>query len=192
MKKKVCKFLLKLMRYKPDFESTRHDIPQYVLVFAPHTSWRDFVIGKLFLVAMGVKTSFLIKKEAFFFPLGPILKKLGGIHVTRTNYHKFTDQVAALFKDPNLKSILVCPEGTRRCVSTWKKGFYTIGEKANVPFVLGYIDYNTRRCGMGPVFYPTGNYEEDVQQMQEFFYGMRGRRKGHFYWETFGREKGEG
>lgn len=44
------------------------DIPQSIIVVAPHTSYWDAVIGKLFLRSAGIKHKLLSKKELFFFP----------------------------------------------------------------------------------------------------------------------------
>jgi len=53
------------------------NIDKCVIGIAPHTSMWDFLWGKLFLGIHGVKAKILIKKEMFFFPLGPILKMMG-------------------------------------------------------------------------------------------------------------------
>jgi hypothetical protein len=42
------------------------------------------------------------------------------------------------------------------------------------------LDYRNRKGGIGPVFELTGNYEADLQEIQKFYHGMRGRRKGCF------------
>ena len=184
MKKNFFIFLLKLMRYKPDFHHIPQESSKCVLVFAPHTSWRDFIIGYFFMNVLGVKASFLIKKSAFKFPLGALLRSLGGIPVDKGNHEKFTNYVSDIIKKEDQMAMLICPEGTRKLVKKWRKGFYTIAQKADVPIVLGYIDYNTRRCGMGPVFIPSGDYEKDLPEIQKFYYGMRGRRKGLFHLEN--------
>ena len=52
-------------------------VKKFVLVAAPHTSNWDFFIGKVAMWMKGKKVKILIKKEAFFFPIGPILKLMG-------------------------------------------------------------------------------------------------------------------
>jgi 1-acyl-sn-glycerol-3-phosphate acyltransferase len=180
--KKICLRILKLFRYKLDIEN----IPQekkYVLVFAPHTSWTDFAVGKIALTAMGVKTTTLIKKELFFFPLGAFLTYIGGYPVDRKRTKNLTDTIAQYIKTEDEVVFLIAPEGTRRRVETWKRGFYHIAQKAEVPIALAYLDYRDRKGGIGPVYYPTGNYEIDLQEIQKFYYGMKGRRKGRFHLE---------
>lgn len=56
-------------------------VPDYdkcVVCAAPHTTNLDLFIGKLFYGAWGRKTSFMMKKEWFFFPLGILFKAVGG------------------------------------------------------------------------------------------------------------------
>ncbi|PKP20574.1 MAG: acyltransferase [Bacteroidetes bacterium HGW-Bacteroidetes-19] len=184
MKKLFCKFLLKLFRYKLDFTHVPPEAHKSILVFAPHTSWRDFVIGKLAVTALGFETNVLIKRAAFVFPLGNILRYFGGIPVDRGNFSRFTTQVAEVIKEREKMGLIICPEGTRSLVQKWKRGFYVMAEKAEVPIILGYLDYNTRKCGLGPVFYVTGDYEKDLLEIQKFYYGMKGRRKGLFHLEN--------
>ena len=59
------------------------DTKKCVIAVAPHTSYWDFVIGRLAYWVMGIKASFLIKKEAFRFPYRNLLKRMGGIPVDR-------------------------------------------------------------------------------------------------------------
>jgi 1-acyl-sn-glycerol-3-phosphate acyltransferase len=153
---------------------------KYILVVAPHTSWTDFAIGKIALTAMNVKTTFLIKKELFFFPLGDYLKYLGGYPVNRKNAANLTDKLAEYIKEKEEIAFLITPEGSRKRVETWKRGFYYIALKAEVPLALGYLDFGARKGGIGPIFHPTGNYEADLKEIQKFYRGMKGRRKGRF------------
>lgn len=183
MKKKLCVLLLKLFRYKLDFSHVPPEAHKSIMVFAPHTSWRDFVIGKLAVTALGYETNVLIKRAAFVFPLGNILRYFGGIPVDRGNFSRFTTQVAEVIKEREKMGLIICPEGTRSLVQKWKRGFYVMAEKAEIPIVLGYLDYNTRKCGLGPVFYVTGDYDKDLLEIQKFYYGMKGRRKGLFHLE---------
>ena len=55
------------------------DIPEkYIICLAPHTSNWDLILGQLYAHAERIKSNFLMKKEWFFWPLGPIFRKMGG------------------------------------------------------------------------------------------------------------------
>ena len=51
----------------------------------------------------------------------------------------------------------------------WKTGFYRVAEGANVPIILGYLDYAKKHAGLGPVIIPSGNYEEDLEKIMDFY-----------------------
>jgi 1-acyl-sn-glycerol-3-phosphate acyltransferase len=174
-----CGFLLKLMGWK-----LNRDIPKEtercVLLFAPHTSAWDFVVGKLSLVTLGLRSGFLIKKEAFWFPQGIILKALGAIPIDRTNARNITDFSASLFdKYPRL-SLMIAPEGTRKRTENWKRGFYVVAQKANVPIALAYMDWRTKSGGIAKVIIPSGDYEKDLAEIKACYKGMQGKHKGCF------------
>lgn len=177
--KKFCLFLLKLLRFKTDLVNVPTD-DKYVLLFVPHTSMFDFVIGKITLTAMGVPALFLIKSEAFWWPLGVLLRKLGGVPVNRKNAAKFYLYAANLIREREKVALLISPEGTRKRNEKWKKGFLFIAEEAEVPIYLGYLDYGTRQVGIGPKFVPTGDHEADMKTVQAHYKGMRGLHKGWF------------
>jgi 1-acyl-sn-glycerol-3-phosphate acyltransferase len=103
----------------------------------------DFVIGRLAYWSLAVPVKFLIKKEAFQHPLGFLVKNMGGIPVDRKKSTNLVDQVADLFKDYEVLNVIITPEGTRKLVTNWKKGFYYIAIRANVPIVMGFGDFES-------------------------------------------------
>lgn len=181
--RKVSKAILSFFNYHIDTQNIPVETQKCVLLFAPHTSWRDFIIGKLALHAMGVKTAFLIKKEMFFFPFNYLLKAAGAHPVNRQNPRHFMDDTLKIIQTHEKIALLISPEGTRKKVK-WKRGFYSIATQANIPIVLGYLDYVSRKGGVGKAFYPTGDYEKDLQEIEKFYYGMRGRFSGQFNLEN--------
>lgn len=166
--KKIAKFILWLSGWKLVGEKEAH-MNKCVFIEAPHTSMWDFLWGRLGLWQLGIKVKFFIKKEMFVFPLGPILKFLGGIPVDRGKNSKMVDQIVEMFNKSETFSLVITPEGTRKYTEHWKKGFYYIAVKANVPIYLGYLNYEKKEGGAGKIFYPTGNYEKDLVEIQEFY-----------------------
>ncbi len=145
------------------------EIKQCVIVAAPHTSNWDFIIGRLAYFIMGVPVRFLIKKEAFKSPYAGLLRRMGGIAVDRSRSNNLVEEVASLFDKHKVLFVVITPEGTRKLVHQWRKGFYYIALKAHVPVALGYVDYKKKEGGFGPVFYPSGDYEADFDTIREFY-----------------------
>ena len=83
MKKAIYSFIYyRLLGWKTNVTVPNYD--KCVICAAPHTTNLDLFIGKLFYGAIGRKTSFMMKKEWFFFPLGFFFKAVGGIPVDRS------------------------------------------------------------------------------------------------------------
>ena len=105
----------------------------------------------------------------FFFPLGPILKALGGVPVDRKKGAGLVDEAVKRLKEDKNFSVIITPEGTRKYTENWKKGFYHIAMKSGKPIYLSWLDYEKKQGGSGKIFYPTGNYEADLKEIQEFY-----------------------
>lgn len=143
---------------------------KYVVISVPHTSVWDFVWGKLAFMAIGEKPAIFIKKESFFFPVGPILKALGAKPVNRgKGAVGLVDQVIHHFEKNNRFSVCITPEGTRSKVKKWKKGFYFIAQKANIPIYLGIIDYRKKVLEYGERFIPTGDIPKDMEYIKNYY-----------------------
>ena len=136
---------------------------------APHTSYWDFPIGRLALLARRISIKTMIKKESFYFPLGMILRFFGGIPVDRSNSQKVVKSITDQFKQEEDFILLITPEGTRKLNKRWKKGFYFIAQTAEVPIILGFLDYSKKIAGLGPVFFPSGDYDEDLRKIEQFY-----------------------
>ena len=142
MKKAISKALLRLAGWK--LGPVVEDVPKCVICVAPHTSNWDFIVGKLFYTSIGCNAGFLIKKEWFFFPFNLLFNWLGGVPVDRGKRTSVTDQMVERFKTSERFQLAVTPEGTRKRAKEWKKGFYFIALKANVPIVVAYFDYGKK------------------------------------------------
>lgn len=143
-----------------------------VICVAPHTSNWDFVIGKLFYTAIGCDAGFLMKRDWFFFPFGVLFRHMGGIPVDRSRRASVTDQIAAMFHQRERLQIAVTPEGTRGPAETWKRGFYYMALKGEVPILLAYIDYKKREAGILGVFHPTGDADADIAAIRRRYRGV--------------------
>lgn len=158
------------------------DLPEKCVVcVAPHTSNWDFVVGMLVKSALKIKASFFMKKEWFRFPLGGMMRSLGGIPVERSRSTSMTDRIAAEFANRSHLIVALTPEGTRSYNPDWKKGFYYIAEKAGVPIVLAFIDYRQKKVGYERLFIPTNNIDSDLAEIKNYYRNIAAK-----YPEKFG------
>ena len=188
MKARFWRFILKIFGWRFDV-GNNPDIHRCVIIMAPHTSVWDFVIGRISLWILGVKSRILIKKEFFRFPLGPLLRHMGGVSIDRGNRHNnVVKQVVEKFKENEQFTLVITPEGTRKYTKRWKRGFYDIAMGANVPIVITYIDYAKKQSGVGESFIPTGNYDNDIIEIQNHYKDVSAKYPENFnmsrmYWD---------
>ncbi len=178
----ISKFILKTFGWKEI--GAFPDLKKCVVIIAPHTSLMDFVIGKLYYSSIRTKPKFIIKKEFFVFPFGYILKALGGIAVDRKKGVSIIEQIVEEFKNSENLIVNITPEGTRKKVKRWKKGFYQIAEKANLPIAVSCIDYKKKQMGVIAVFYTTGDYNKDIKEIRNYYKGISGKHPEKFYIEN--------
>jgi 1-acyl-sn-glycerol-3-phosphate acyltransferase len=100
---------------------------------------------------------------------GVFFRWLGGIGIDRKQAGNRVETAANLFKKEEELIIIIPPEGTRKRVDKWKKGFYYIAQKANVPISFGYLDYKEKTGGVGGFIDLTDSFENDMEKIQKFY-----------------------
>jgi 1-acyl-sn-glycerol-3-phosphate acyltransferase len=162
-----------------------------VVVAAPHTSNWDWPFTIAVGWAIGVKMQWVGKHTLFKGPMGPIMRAFGGVSVDRRSSHNFVQQIVDRFamcgEDDELM-IVISPEGSRSKVGRWKTGFYHMARSANVPIILGFLDYERKQGGLGTIFWPTGDLEADAAHLREFYKHVRGRNQRQMSEISFGGE----
>ena len=153
---------------------------KFIICLAPHTSNWDFIIGQLYAQAEGFKINFLMKREWFFWPLGIIFRSLGGIPVWRSKHTSMTDNLAETAKTKDSFKLCITPEGTRSPNTEWKKGFYFIALKAEIPILLYGVDYEKKKIVCTESFTPSGNIDEDMPKIKSYFKDFKGKKPENF------------
>jgi 1-acyl-sn-glycerol-3-phosphate acyltransferase len=140
-----------------------------VIVGAHHTSGSDFFITLIYLAASSLKFRWIAKDTAFRWPFGWLMRRLGGIPVTRASRNNFVDQVVAMYHASDRLRIAIAPEGTRSDAGYWRTGFYYIALGAGVPIMLGYADYRRKVVGIAGQFDPSGDIDADMAILRDFY-----------------------
>ena len=179
-------WVVKLCGWKFDIpnKDERPEIRHCVVAVAPHTAVADFFVGAAVLFAAGVKPRIFIKKEFFNFITNPFLKGLGAVSVDRGNRHNnLVQRATEVLRESDDECVVITPEGTRKAVKRFKRGFYEIAMRAGVPIVLGFMDFKTKRAGYGPTIIPSGDFEADVAKMLEFFAPIHAKNPKGWHWQ---------
>ena len=165
MWKSFCNWLLyKRMGWTAEVTEDHPD--KYIICLAPHTSNWDFILGLLYSRSIGMKSNFLMKKEWFFWPLGPLFKRLGGIPVYRQKKTSMTDAMAETAKAAQ--------------TADWKKGFYFIALKAGLPILLYGIDYEQKRIQCTKTINPSGDLDRDMRDIKLYYKDFKGKKPENF------------
>lgn len=141
-------------------------LPKFVVVVAPHSSNWDFLVGVAARFALDVDAHWLGKHTLFRWPLGPLLRALGGRPVRRDVPEGVVAAVAAMVRAEPRFILGLAPEGTRRRVAQWRTGFWHIARDAGVPIVPVAFDWSRREVAIGEPVWPTDDLAADVAALQ--------------------------
>ena len=150
--------------------------PKAVIAFYPHTSNWDFLFGMLGRYAVDLPASFMAKDTIFWWPLGTLLRAMGGIAVNRRERTGAVAQMEAEFARRDRLLLALAPEGTRAQTGHLKSGFWHLALAAKVPLGLGYLDYGRREVGVGAWLTLSGDAEKDLAAMRAFYADKMARK----------------
>jgi 1-acyl-sn-glycerol-3-phosphate acyltransferase len=155
-----------------------------MLIVAPHTSNWDFPIGLMVCFALDLRVYWMGKDALFPWPVGWLMRWLGGIPVDRSKSGNLVQGTIDTFNRNQRLMVVIPPEGTRSKVARWKTGFYYIAQGAKVPIGLGFIDFKRKLAGIDQIFQPTGDIESDMVEIQQFYKGITGKNPHLFNEES--------
>ena len=178
MFKSLCRLIFRKMGWQVEMTVPYRD--KCIICVAPHTSNWDFIIAELYYHSFGRTAGFLMMKEWFFWPMGVLFRRMGGIPVERSRHVSLTDRVAEAAIKAERFELAVTPEGTRSLVTKWKRGFYFIALKAGLPIQLYAIDYKNKRIVCTKELVPSGDVEADMRLIMDYYRPYEGKYPGKF------------
>jgi len=173
VKQRIATRLLKLFGWNVVYVPP--PMPKAVVMFYPHTSNWDFVVGILTRSAVALPVHYAAKDSLFRRPHGWLFRWLGGIPVDRSKRTGFTAQMTAEFRRRQGFYLAIAPEGTRRAVDHLRSGFYRLALVAQVPLACAFIDYARREVGILGYVQLSGDEAVDLQRIASAYAGRRGK-----------------
>ena len=142
-----------------------------VLIAGPHTSNWDGVFGFAAILGLDAKITFFGKYTLFNKPvLGRFLKYMGGIPVDKSKPGRgLTDVAIENMKKLNGSLIAMSPEGTRAKTEKMRSGFLRIAKAVEGQIFLGAFDFANKRIVLDKFYNPSGNNEEDLKWVRNYF-----------------------
>jgi hypothetical protein len=104
-----------------------------VLVASPHSSNWDTAVMLLCAAHFGIRLRWVGKRESFRGPLGPVLRRLGGIPIERAGGRGVVASTAEVFRDGAPLALAIAPDGTRSARDYWRSGFTTSRGRRTCP-----------------------------------------------------------
>jgi 1-acyl-sn-glycerol-3-phosphate acyltransferase len=151
-------------------------IKKMVVIVAPHTHWKDFIVGVAVRSSLKFNhVKFLGKQELFKPPFGFIFRWLGGTPVDRSTSHNLVEAVVKSFNESEELVIALSPEGTRKRVDKLRTGFYHIARQAHVPIMMAALDFGNRKVIFSEPFYTSDNEAADFEKIISFFRSVKGK-----------------
>ncbi|MCU0390426.1 MAG: 1-acyl-sn-glycerol-3-phosphate acyltransferase [Thermoflexibacter sp.] len=169
--KQACAIIYQIIGWKTIVYSKNRP-KKFLMIVAPHTSNWDFIVALLarYITGYGFNTKFIGKHTLFNPPFGFIFYALGGLPVDRSKNNNLVEQVVEKYKEAKGDfGIALAPEGTRKYIDDWKKGFYHIAIKANIPIIPVGLDFKKKETILFDVFYPTGDIDADITYLKSLF-----------------------
>lgn len=158
--------IMKMFGWKADSGPAPEE--KCVILGVPHTSIADFLVSYFYYKSLGHTAHVMIKKEFFFWPLDPILRKLGCIPVDRSNGAAVVRSVISeIERTKGEFHLCIAPEGTRKPVHKWKMGYHAIAKAIGCPVYLGYFNWGNKHISIGERFELTDDARADTDLIQK-------------------------
>jgi 1-acyl-sn-glycerol-3-phosphate acyltransferase len=145
-----------------------------IFIAAPHTSAWDapFMVAVAWSFCM--KLSWIAKHTLLEGFGSSFLRWLGAVPVDRRAPQGQVAEVVSRIDESDGIFLAIAPEGTRALGETWKSGLYRMAEGAKIPIACGFLDFERKVGGVGPVFLPSGDLARDMDRIREFYRAVRG------------------
>lgn len=157
------------------------DLPKVLMIVAPHTSNWDFFHGFSAYLALQLNVTWLAKHTVFFWPLGILARRFGGMPIDRSRGSNIVRTCVSEYARRESMCFTITPEGTRSRVQEWKLGFYYIASEARVPIVPVALDYSTRRILIMAPFETTGDVAADLPKIKALYSAHMARHPDCFW-----------
>ena len=170
----ISSWVLKIQEWK--INGSIPEEKRVVLVIGPHTSNWDFIIGVLVILSLDAKINWLGKHTIFKRGFKSLLTRLGGIPVNRQDPSDLFSRIKVITEKSNGYLIGMAPEGTRKKVLKLKSGFIRIAKQTNSKIMLAGIDFQKKIVNLDRFFTPTGDLNNDLRYVQDYFSHYSGKR----------------
>lgn len=141
---------------------------QAIIIGGPHSSNWDLYLAMGSMLSVGLKFSWMMKKEAFFWPLGGLWRRLGGIPIDRKAKLDVVAQMKSFFDTNDSVWLGITPEGTRAKVERYKTGYLRIAKAANVPLFIVGVDGTSKTVILDRIWVPNEDIDSENAAIKSY------------------------
>lgn len=161
--------------------SIPHEQDKLLVIYLPHTSNWDFVIGWLFIKAEHLDIT-IFGKDAFnFFPLKYGYSLFGVVPIKRGKRANFVQQAVTLYQSRDRLWTAMAPEGTRSYMNHLKSGYYYLARDADVPLLVVGPNFQQKTITVQPLRHVFTSFDDDAANLMQFSKLMRARKPGRSF-----------
>jgi len=170
--------LLKLFGWK--VEGKLPDEAKVILVGEPHTSNWDFVLIMCAAQSVGFRMSYIMKKEAFFWPMGSFFKWMGGLPIERKKGQDSLAQIKAHIEANDNIFLAITPSGSRVAKEHYKTGYLRMADAFNIPLFLIGLHAPTKSIVLDRLVDASSNIKAQNKSIKDYMDGKyRGIKPGN-------------
>ena len=141
-------------------------LPSSLIIVTSHTSIYDFVFGFIIYSLYFRKkySAKIIMKKSFEVYVSPLLQWMDSkFQIIQVDSSKqgLTQKIVSQLQNQSNYVMGIAPEGTRRCVSKLRKGYYYIAKELHIPVVYLGIDFLERKIKLEPVHLIEDSWEKE-------------------------------
>jgi 1-acyl-sn-glycerol-3-phosphate acyltransferase len=168
----IGKLFMRLMGWK-----VSEHIPQdkkMIVIAEPHTTNWDllFLLGAAY--SLGIRINWVGKKSIFKFPVGGIMRAMGGLALDRSKSGMVDAMSKVVLRESKIR-LIISPSGTRKHGQFWRSGFYYIAKQTNIVIVCGFLDYKNKVAGLGDTIHVSDSVKNDMDKIRKFYSNITGK-----------------
>ena len=158
--------LLKLFGWK--VEGVLPNEPKVILVGEPHTSNWDFILIMCAAQSAGFRMSYIMKKEAFFWPLGGFFKWMGGLPIERKKGKDSLAQIKEHLDSRDNMFLAITPSGSRVATDSYKTGYLRMAQAFDIPLFLIGIHGPTKSLVLDQLVDASGDIKAQNTSIKDY------------------------
>jgi len=148
------------------------DEKKLLIIVAPHTSNWDYFIAMAAKFYLGIRVRYLMKSEAYVWPMRVLYKWTGAVPVYRSEKTDILEQTIDWLNSEDNVWLGLSPEGTRSKIDKWKTGFLRIAHGADIPIFLAAFDGKNKCLVCDKLINPAdlkGDLSAQAKALQDYY-----------------------